>query len=38
MALIQTEVIDKTNQTLAITGEALVRNKKIKRIKATSAE
>jgi acyl dehydratase len=38
MALIQTEVIDKTSQTIAITGEALVRNKKIKRIKATSAE
>jgi acyl dehydratase len=38
IALIETQVVDKATRTIAITGEALVRNKKIKRIKATSAE
>ena len=38
IALIETLVVDKASRTVLITGEALVRNKKIKRIKATSAE
>jgi acyl dehydratase len=38
IALIETQVLDKASRTVMITGEALVRNKKIKRIKATSAE
>jgi acyl dehydratase len=38
IALIETRVVDKASRTVVITGEALVRNKKIKRIKATSAD
>jgi acyl dehydratase len=37
IALIETQVIDKTSRAVAITGEAMVRSKKIKRIKAPSA-
>lgn len=35
VALIETKVIDKTSQAVIINGEALIKNKKIKRIKAT---
>lgn len=38
IALIETKVVDKSSGTVVIIGEALVRNKKIKRIKATSVE
>jgi acyl dehydratase len=38
IALIETLVVDKASHTVVITGEALVRSKKIKRIKATSSE
>jgi acyl dehydratase len=37
MALIETQVVDKATRTVAITGEAMVKSKKIKRIKPTSA-
>ena len=38
IALIETLVVDKASRIVLITGEALVRNKKIKRVKATSVE
>lgn len=38
MALIETQVKEKATGTVTINGEALVRNKKIKRIKATYQE
>jgi acyl dehydratase len=38
IALIETQVKEKTSGVVTITGEALVRNKKIRRIKTTSQE
>ncbi len=38
VAIIETTILDKNSRTLAIMGEAVIKNKKIKRIKATPGQ